>query len=209
MTEQDLIDFENDIAETYRCGEIHGPIHLRNGNEIQLLKIFDFVKEEDYIFTTWANHLHALLKGVPSTQVKNRILEGESMAMNFPKYKLYTSAIVGGISPISMGVAWSIKRKQLSNHVWCFLGDMASQAGISHESIKYSINFDLPINWVIEDNNKSVCTITDLAWNDSINYWIDVYQSLILKRECKHCTLQHYHFECSWPHSGTGEFVSF
>ena len=46
----------------------------------------------------------------------------------------------------------------------CFVGDMTSETGIFHESIKYSRNFDLPIRFIVEDNGKSVCTDTRIAW---------------------------------------------
>ena len=39
-TSQDLIDFEDDIIKHWENGEIRGPIHISNGNEEQLIKIF-------------------------------------------------------------------------------------------------------------------------------------------------------------------------
>src|SRR5688572_6991737 len=107
MNKQELQDFENEIADTYQTGVIKGPIHLRDGNEESLIEIFQSIKPTDYKFATWANHLEALLSGVPKEDVKARILEGRSMAMNFPNYRFYTSAIVGGICPIGVGVAWA------------------------------------------------------------------------------------------------------
>ena len=39
-SEQDLINFEDDIISHWENGEIRGPIHLSNGNEKQLIEIF-------------------------------------------------------------------------------------------------------------------------------------------------------------------------
>ena len=47
MLEQDLIDFEEDIASIYEQGIIRAPIHLRSGNESQLVDIF---KNNDVIY---------------------------------------------------------------------------------------------------------------------------------------------------------------
>ena len=58
MLEQDLIDFEEDIASIYEQGIIRAPIHLRSGNESQLVDIFKNINTEDYVFSTWASHLH-------------------------------------------------------------------------------------------------------------------------------------------------------
>ena len=57
MNEQDLINFEEDIASIYETGKIRAPIHLRSGNEAQLVEIFKDIKVEDYVYSTWASHL--------------------------------------------------------------------------------------------------------------------------------------------------------
>ena len=38
---EDLIKFEDDIISHWEKGEIRGPIHLSNGNEDELIKIFE------------------------------------------------------------------------------------------------------------------------------------------------------------------------
>ena len=51
------------------------------------------------------------------------------------------------------------------------MGDMTSETGIAHETIKYSICKKLPIHFIIEDNAKSVCTDTRKTWNaDKLTY---------------------------------------
>ena len=49
-SEQDLINFEDDIIKHWEGGEIRGPIHLSNGNEKQLIKIFSKIGIEDWVF---------------------------------------------------------------------------------------------------------------------------------------------------------------
>ena len=41
---------------------------------------------------------------------------------------------------------------------------MTSETGIAHESIKFAKNYNLPIQFIIEDNNLSVCTNTRKVW---------------------------------------------
>jgi TPP-dependent pyruvate/acetoin dehydrogenase alpha subunit len=38
------------------------------------------------------------------------------------------------------------------------------ETGVFHEAYKYSKNFNLPIQWVVEDNDMSVHTPTEMAW---------------------------------------------
>ena len=42
---------------------------------------------------------------------------------------------------------------------------MTAETGIMHETLKYSMNHKLPIHFIIEDNNLSVCTNTRKVWN--------------------------------------------
>jgi len=157
VTEYDLINFETEIGKLFNDKKIKSPIHLYHGNEKQMLKIFEDIDcENDWVFCTWRNHYQALCKGIPKEILKNEILEGNSMVMNLPNYKFICSSIVGGIAPIAMGTALSIKLKKNNSKVWCFMGDMSAETGSFHESYKYSLNFDLPITWIIEDNRKSV-----------------------------------------------------
>jgi len=204
MHKQDLIDFENEIADLYKEGKIRGPIHLRDGNEDQLIDIFKDISSTDYVFSTWANHLHALLKGIPPDLVKARILESESMAMNFPEYNFYTSAIVGGICPIATGVAHALKKP---NRVYCFIGDMTFRTGIAHESIMYSIQHDLPISFIVEDNGKSVCTPTKEVWGSS-HRLLDFYINSCQQSEFGFY-ISAYKYESKYSHAGIGSFISF
>lgn len=208
MNYKQIVDFEKDIQNCYEDGEIRGPIHLRDGNEQQLIDIFKNVKNGDYVFSTWANHIHALLKGVPPEAVKNRILESQSMAMNFPQHRFFTSAIVAGIPPIAIGTALSLKRSGSEDKVWCFVGDMAFRTGICHESIMYAISHDLPITFVVEDNGKSVGTPTQDSWGEvKLDKLLEFYNSLIGKESS--ADIIYYQYLLSYPHSGTGTFVSF
>jgi pyruvate dehydrogenase E1 component alpha subunit len=207
MLEQDLINFENEIASIYETGKIRAPIHLRSGNESQLIKIFKNIKDEDYVFSTWASHLHCLLKGVPIQDVKKAILEGRSITLNFPEYNLYSSAIVGGTPSIAVGTAYALKKQKKDGRVYCFLGDMGFHTGITYESIKYSIGHNLPITFVVEDNGKSVGTPTLNAWH------IDTYQVYEIMCKMAHgnqnVKIEYYKYESKYPHAGTGTFVEF
>ncbi len=78
--------------------------------------------------------------------------------------RFYASAIVGGCLPIATGVAAAIKRQGGSEHVWCFVGDMAASTGAYSDCWRYAAGFDLPITFVIEDNGKSTNTPTAETW---------------------------------------------
>ena len=116
------------------------------------------------------------------------------MGLNFKKYNFYSSSIVGGIIPIALGVAKSIKLKKQNSLVWVFIGDMTFETGTFHETYKYAKNFKLPIKFVIEDNNLSTNTPTNQAWNIKSRIPKDVH---------------YYSYERMYPHHGTGNWILF
>jgi len=114
MKKIDLINFENDIANTFNEGKIRAPVHLYSNNEKFLINFFKKIKKNDWVFCSWRSHYQCLLKGVPPKKLKQEILDGKSISLCFPEYKIYSSAIVGGVLPISVGLALSLKRKKSS-----------------------------------------------------------------------------------------------
>tara|TARA_B100000212_G_scaffold341993_1_gene327049 strand:- start:1912 stop:2496 length:585 start_codon:yes stop_codon:yes gene_type:complete len=194
MTKQDLIDFELRVKEAYEEGRIKAPVHLSGNNEDQLIKIFEKISREDWVFSSWRNHYHALLHGFDPEELFNLILDGRSMGVNSQKYKFYSSSIVGGSLPIALGMAQSFKLKDSPSKVWCFIGDMTFETGVFHECYKYSRNFHLPLEFVVEDNNMSTNTPTDETWNKKSTIPEDVH---------------YYKYERLYPHHGTGNWVLF
>jgi len=161
ISKQELIEFENEIGDLFLDGRIKAPIHLHGNNEDSLIEIFEQIGYEDWVFSTHRSQYHALLKGIPPLQVKDEILKGNSICLNFPEYRFYTSAIVAGIVPIAVGVAMA------GYKCWVFVGDMASETGNFHECVKYATGHNLPIKFIVENNHFSVDTPTEKVWRYS------------------------------------------
>ena len=199
ISKQNLIDFELDIKDRYENATIRGPVHLSGGNEDQLLEIFEYIDKKDWVFSSWRNHYHALLHGVDSEELRHIIIDlRKSMSVHSVDPNFYASSIVGGSTPIALGAAYALKRSgnPENKRVWLFVGDMTSETGIFHEAYKYAINNDLPIQFVIEDNNKSTDTPTDEVWGHKTDW----------KNNDK---VIYYTYERIYPHHGIGIWVSF
>jgi TPP-dependent pyruvate/acetoin dehydrogenase alpha subunit len=194
LTKQELIDFEDEIKALYLDAQIRSPVHLSKGNEDKLIEVFKEVGYEDWVFSTHRSHYHALLKGIPRSIVKKEIMENRSIHLNDKSHKFFTSAIVGGVLPIAVGVAMGIKRKKGKERVWVFVGDMCSEMGVFHECVKYAKKQGLPINFVIEDNGLSVETPTQKTWGEE---------------EFDNVRVIKYKYERGYPHHGAGQWVSF
>jgi pyruvate dehydrogenase E1 component alpha subunit len=201
-TKKDLIEFENEMATCFDDAMIRAPVHLYDGNEEEMIKIFKDHKigPEDWVLCSWRSHYQCLLKGVPPEEVKAAILQGRSISLCFSKYRVLSSGIVTGVLPIATGIALDIKRKGGKNKVFCFMGEMTSETGSAHECIKYARNHELPIHFVIEDNGKSVCTDTRATWNQEKLTYEGVNDEYVT----------YYKYELNkYPHAGAGKRVQF
>ena len=189
-----LKKFELLVKEKYEKGLIKAPIHLSGGNEKPLIKIFKKIKKSDWVISNWRSHYHAILHGVPEKEILREIIKGKSMSLNFKKYKFISSSIVAGGIPIALGIAMGIKKNKKKNKVYVFIGDMTFETGVFHECYKYSKNFDLPIKFIVEDNNLSTNTPTNYAWNKKSKIFKDI---------------SYYKYKRKFPHHGTGNWILF
>jgi len=194
-----LKEFETRVAELFNSGDVRAPVHLSDGNEAALIDIFSSVNPQDWIFCSWRSHYQCLLKGVEPDKLISEIIAGRSIALCFPEFNLYSSAIVGGQIPQSVGVALSIKIRKEDAHVWCFIGDMTSETGMAQTAIRYAERHDLPITFVVEDNGISVLTETRKVWNSST----------LRFEESKSDKVRSYKYKSSYPHAGAGVRVQF
>jgi len=226
FTKEELIDFEKEVISEFKKGETYGPVHLSGGNEEQLIEIFKNIKDNDWVFSTHRSHYHALLKsGNRKWLMKEIIKNANSSHINSKKYKIFTSAIVGGIIPIVLGTAMGIKMKlcALSNkskkrlpesisamgykraednipHVWCFVGDMASEMGCFSEAVKYALGEELPITFIVEDNGLGCNTPTREVWKKSC---------CLALENLNHPKVIYYKYKRLHNHYGIGEWVTF
>ena len=78
--------------------------------------------------------------------------------------------------------------------VWCFLGDGAEDEGHYYEAARYAAGHDLPVTFVIEDNDRSVDTdkITRRGGDAG-------GMTAFL---CSH--VRRYNYTATFPHAGSG-----
>jgi pyruvate dehydrogenase E1 component alpha subunit len=192
LTATDLIDFETEVAEAFAAAKIHSPVHFSGGNEAQLIEIFAQIAREDFVCSTWRNHYHCLLHGVPRERLMADILAGHSMNLNYPEHRILTSAIVGGTLPIACGLAAGGQR------VWCFVGDMCASLGVFDDAVRYANGHNLPVTFVIEDNGYSTNTPTRSTWGDACK-----------NVTCSSPNVMAYQYARTYPHVGLSQRVQF
>ncbi len=189
LTATELTRFTTRLTEDFAAARIAAPVHFCGGNEEQLIEIFQSIPRDAYVFSTWRSHYHALLHGVPEALVRQSVLNGQSINLNFPQYRFFTSGIVGGILPIACGVAMT------GQATWCFIGDMTASIGAYYDAYHYAVGHDLPITFVIEDNGLSTNTPTEQTWGTS--------------EGGSKCQVIRYQYQRRYPHVGLSQFVQF
>ena len=81
--------------------------------------------------------------------------------------------------------------------MYVFLGDMTAETGIMHESLKYSINHNLPIHFIIEDNGYLFAQI-------QIKFGVI---KIVFTKNSKFIT--YYKYKNKYPHAGAGVRCNF
>ena len=189
-----LKQFVDKIAQHHDAGRLPFALHLPGGNEEQLIEIFTQIENGDYVLSTHRNMYHALLHGLPPEEIEEKILNGRSMFMFDRARNFYVSAIIGGTVGIAVGIAWALKRKGSKNKVWCFIGDGTEDTGHFAEAVRYVDGFDLPCQFIIEDDQMAVEATKKQRWGTDKNL---NWPSCVTR----------YHYQKTWPHIRTGNFA--
>ncbi len=160
--------FETRVAEQYTKGNIGGFCHLYSGEEAVALGAMWHLKDEDYVIGSYRDHAYYLLRGGDPKDVMAELFghqegcckgKGGSMHLfNWDINFLGGYAIVAGMCPIAVGVAYAAKIKEEGRIVLCFFGDGATNQGVYHEALNMASLYELPIVWVCENNRYAIGT---------------------------------------------------
>lgn len=160
--------FEERAAEEYSAGNIAGFLHLYPGEEAVAVGVIRSAEPSDYIVSTYREHVHALVRGVPAGQVMAELFGraggicggmGGSMHL-FDRERRFMGgyAIVGETFPVALGIAYAVAMRGLPEAVICFFGDGAVNQGTFHESLNMASLWRLPILFVCENNHYQIGT---------------------------------------------------
>ncbi|HAC62987.1 MAG TPA: pyruvate dehydrogenase (acetyl-transferring) E1 component subunit alpha [Cyanothece sp. UBA12306] len=173
--------FEDKCAEMYYRGRMFGFVHLYNGQEAVSTGLIKALRpDEDYVSSTYRDHVHALSCGVPAREVMAELFgketgcskgRGGSMHLFSAKHRLLGGyAFVAEGIPVAMGAAFQSKyRKETIGDATaeqvtvCFFGDGASNNGQFFECLNMSALWKLPIIYVVENNKWAIGMAHDRA----------------------------------------------
>ena len=160
--------FEERAAQEYTRGNIAGFLHLYPGEEAVGVGVLHAAEPADYVVSTYREHVHALVRGVPARAVMAELFGrktgcsgglGGSMHL-FDRERRFMGgyAIVGETFPIATGIGYAIAMRELPEAVICFFGDGAVNQGTFHESLNMAALWKLPVLFVCENNHYQIGT---------------------------------------------------
>jgi len=166
--------FEDKCAEMYYRGKMFGFVHLYNGQEAVSSGVIKAMRPgEDYVSSTYRDHVHALSAGVPPREVMAELFgketgcskgRGGSMHMFSKEHRLLGGyAFIAEGIPVATGAAFASKYRRealgdaSSDLVSAsFLGDGAANNGQFFECLNMAALWKLPMIYVVENNKWAI-----------------------------------------------------
>ncbi|ALF52538.1 pyruvate dehydrogenase [Nostoc piscinale CENA21] len=176
--------FEDKCAEMYYRGKMFGFVHLYNGQEAVSTGVIKAMRPgEDYVSSTYRDHVHALSAGVPAREVMAELFgketgcskgRGGSMHMFSAEHNLLGGyAFVAEGIPVAAGAAFQSKYRRevlgdpnADQVTACFFGDGAANNGQFFETLNMAALWKLPIIFVVENNKWAIGMAHDRATSD-------------------------------------------
>jgi pyruvate dehydrogenase E1 component alpha subunit len=169
--------FEQRAAEMYTRARIGGYCHLNLGEEATVVGLTAALRSEDYLFATYREHGYALARGAEPGRVMAELFgrtdglshgRGGSMHLFDTERRLLGGyGIVGGQIPLATGAAFALAYKggpaPDAPAVMCLLGDATTNIGAFHESLNLAALWQLPIVYVIVNNQLGMGTPVEAA----------------------------------------------
>lgn len=166
--------FEDKCAEMYYRGKMFGFVHLYNGQEAVSTGVIRAMRPgEDFVCSTYRDHVHALSCGVPARNVMAELFgkatgcsqgRGGSMHLFSSQHRLLGGfAFIGEGIPVATGAAFQSKyRREVMGDesadqvTACFFGDGTTNNGQFFECLNMAALWKLPIIFVVENNKWAI-----------------------------------------------------
>jgi pyruvate dehydrogenase E1 component alpha subunit len=160
--------FETEAERQYKAARIGGYCHLSSGQEATTVGAVHALEPDDLLVTGYRCHGFALARGVPPEAAMAELFgradgcahgRGGSMHLLDVERGFYGGwGIVAGQLPVATGLALGLVRQQRPQAVLCELGDGAVNMGAWHESLNLAALWDLPIVFLVLNNEYGMGT---------------------------------------------------
>lgn len=165
--------FEEKAGQLYGMGLIGGFCHLYIGQEAVVIGMQSALEEGDSVTTTYRDHGHMIACGMDPKGVMAELTgridgyskgKGGSMHMFSTEKHFYGGhGIVGASVPIGAGIALANKYRENGKISVTYFGDGAANQGQVYEAFNMAALWNLPVIFIIENNEYGMGTSTKRA----------------------------------------------
>jgi len=173
-------NFEDMCAQMYYRGKMFGFVHLYNGQEAVSTGVIGAMRGDDYVCSTYRDHVHAVSKGVPMGKVMAELFgkkdgicrgQGGSMHMFSAEHNFLGGfAFIGEGIPVGAGAAFQARYRrdvlgdESADQVCAsFFGDGTCNNGAFYETLNMASLYKLPCLFVVENNKWAIGMAHDRA----------------------------------------------
>ena len=147
------------------AGPIPGELHLAAGHEASAAGVCAHLREDDTVTAPHRPHHIAIAKGVDLERMTAEIFgrqtglgkgKGGHMHLFDPDVGFACSGIIAEGCPPGAGAALAAKKRNQDSVAVAFLGEGAIDQGAFLESLNFAAVRDLPVVFVVEDNDWAI-----------------------------------------------------
>lgn len=160
--------FEEKASQLYMQQKFRGFCHLYIGQEAVAVGMETAIRPDDYVITAYRDHGGALARGVSPNACMAELFgkstgcsKGKGGSMHFFSKEhnfLGGHGIVGGQIPLGAGFGFGAKYLGEDKISITMMGDGAVRQGAFHETFNLAMLWQLPVIFIIENNNYAMGT---------------------------------------------------
>jgi len=167
--------FEEKASQLYMQQKFRGFCHLYIGQEAVAVGLESAIRPDDYVITAYRDHGGALARGVEAKAGMAELFgkatgcsKGKGGSMHFFSKEhnfLGGHGIVGGQIPLGAGLGFGAKYMGEDKIAITMMGDGAVRQGAFHETLNLAMLWQLPVIFIIENNNYAMGTSVERTSN--------------------------------------------
>ena len=161
-------EFEKTSSDLFKRGLVKGAIHTYIGQEASGVGVCMALRKDDLIAGTHRSHGHNIAKGADLKKMMAELLgketgycKGRGGSMHIAAFETGSlgalSVVASGI-PLAVGAGLAFKMRGEDRVAVPFTGEAGSNNGNWHESLNMASAWDLPVVFVLENNQYGVST---------------------------------------------------
>lgn len=179
-------EFELAAMDVFKRGQVKGTVHPYIGQEASGVGVCLALGVDDLVAGTHRSHGHNLAKGADAGKMMAEIFgkvtgycQGRGGSMHIAAFEtgsLGALAVVGSGIPLAVGAALAFKMRGEKRVAVPFTGEAGSNTGNWHESLNMAAIWDLPVVFVLENNQYGVSThVRDAVRIDDLSVRAQAY----------------------------------